>query len=136
MLVASPSTSYLLTPCRPPEKGSCAAVFCSFLAPALPQIQETGLHLSSSCPIAPLPLSAPFSEFLSAFPCQIEVPQIQRPRCIHVLPPVSVLSFPALGHPFPCMAPTRFSPFELFCEAFKHRETMLQDQTAPTQTNH
>lgn len=82
------------TPCRPLHKGLCAAVFCSFLAPGLPQVQETGLHLYSNCPIECLPISAPFSEFLSAFLCQIEVPQLQRPLCSHVVSPLFQLFFP------------------------------------------
>ena len=138
MLAASPSTAYLPTlPAGLPKKACVQRSFAASWPQPSHRSKKLDSHLSSSCSIAPLPLSAPFSERLSAFPCQTEVSQLQRPHCIHVLPPLFQFSLSQL-----CAIPSHarhqldFLPLTSSVRPFKHRETMLQDQTAPTQTNH
>lgn len=108
-------------------KGLLCSSFLQLRGPSPPRGPRNWTHLSSSCPIALLLLLAPFSEFLSGFPCQIEVPQLQSPRRIHVFSP-SVPFFQLWALP---------SQLDLSSSAlhFKHRETMLQDRTASIQNN-
>lgn len=69
----------------------------------------------------PLLLSAPLSNFLSAFPCQIKDSQLQRLHCIHVLPPLLHFSpSPSLG-PSPPMQSSNYISLSSSVRPFKQR---------------
>lgn len=122
------------TPCRPLHKGLCAAVFCSFLAPAHPEVQETGLHLSSNY--------SPFSYQLpSVNSSQLFLVKLKFLNNKGLSAPMLFLLFQLLlprvwAIPSCAWHQLDFLPLSFSVRPFKHRETALQDQTSSTQTNH